>query len=149
MGVHNAFAKPRSHPSRFTTWLGGCLLLVFWVGSGGTVDAVSTTPTNAWTVTNLAGLYQIPDALRDVENPARLRVKVLLYDPIWKVLWLKDDADAMYLDSSQRALPIRTGQELDIDGLCKQGGGGLNWDKCAINVLREKALSDPELLDKS
>ncbi|MEK7678298.1 MAG: hypothetical protein AAB676_20905 [Verrucomicrobiota bacterium] len=70
----------------------------------------------------------------------------MFFDPGWKVLWLQDDSDTVYLDSGRASLPLKAGQEVEIQGVTPPKGGGLIWDRCTFKVLRESALPPPSTL---
>ncbi|MBI5386324.1 MAG: hypothetical protein HZA90_16765 [Verrucomicrobia bacterium] len=138
MRIDHSIADAGFHPARLLAGLGCCLLL--WTTAVYGAETATNASAADFVVTNLARLWRIPEPLSGREQPVRLRVVVMFYDPGWHVLWLKDDSDTMYVDSGRTPLPFKTGQEVEIQGVAPPKGRMLVWDKCTIKVLQESAL---------
>ena len=93
-------------------------------------------------VTTAGDFWTVPEA--DRQRPHRLQMELVVYyyDPAWKLLYGQTGAVASYLPVSGRALPLKTGQKVRIEGTLLPAEG-IDGDRVKVTVLADDQLPEP------
>src|SRR6478735_12534456 len=94
------------------------------------------------TITGIAGFWELNDAEKQKPHPVRMELIVYYYDPAWSLLYGEVDGAPSYLPVRGRAMPIKNGQKVLIEGTVVPATG-FDSDYVKVTVLAEGLLPEP------
>ncbi len=93
-------------------------------------------------ITTAGDFWTVPDA--DRQRPHRLQMEMVVYyyDPAWKLLYGQTGALSSYLPVSGRALPLKAGQRVRIEGTMIPAHG-IDGNRVVTTFLADEQLPTP------
>ncbi|MBE2213159.1 MAG: response regulator [Opitutaceae bacterium] len=76
-----------------------------------------------------------------------LECDVLHFDPVWRLMWIRDHAQGAFVDLGPNPPPLRAGLRVRVRGLLHPPNERLSFADVAVDVLGEAALRPVPLVD--
>ncbi|MCC6232001.1 MAG: PAS domain-containing protein [Verrucomicrobiales bacterium] len=86
-------------------------------------------------LTNLAHFWRCRAEGVAEELPLRATVSINYYDPEWRGLWLEEDGLPCYLLPGSRALPVKSGDQVLLEGYAVPARSEINWERTTMKVV--------------
>ncbi|MDQ5977362.1 MAG: two-component system, cell cycle sensor histidine kinase and response regulator CckA [Verrucomicrobiota bacterium] len=93
-------------------------------------------------VTTAGDFWTVSDAERQLPHRLQMEVVVYYYDPAWKLLYGQTGALSSYLPVTGKALPIKAGQKVRLEGTVIPAYG-IDGSRTVTTVLAEDQLPAP------
>ncbi|AOS44093.1 Blue-light-activated protein [Lacunisphaera limnophila] len=87
-------------------------------------------------ITDPAWIWAMPTEQKARPHPLRLEGRVQYFDPSFKMMWLESNGVSTYVQLSARTPPLRTGQQVVIEGTIVPHDG-LDRDRIQVTVREE------------
>jgi PAS domain S-box-containing protein len=120
---------------RFTFFVWGILLIL--PGRPAAQEANGTPALSDTVITNLAQLWELPQAGKGLLH--RIRVELLIHycDTNWNVFWGRSGDLDTFLPFQGLPAPLKSGDKVFIDGLIIPVNQEFLWDKTSIKILSQ------------
>ena len=115
------------------------MLLACLLGGGGVAAQENPDPA---ILTNAGQFWSLGDEARQQSHPLRLEFTITYYDAAWNVLWGENQGVGFFLPIHGRALPMRSGQRVRLEGKVTPAKGIAGEDVTAT-VLDNNAWTVP------
>ncbi len=133
---------PRMVIERSKSWIFVVVLLVS-VASGAGADAALSS---SELITNITGIWNIPQHLRSNANPVKLTGTVNIYDPEWRLLWIQDGTSGLFCAPKPPFPELKPGQQIELSAFTKPGSRDLSLANAQYRVLSETGLPAPWII---
>src|SRR5213596_1529614 len=117
--------------------------LFFGFVSGAFAQESPTLPHPSTTITNVEQFWALSSTAGEQEYPMRAQIVVNYYDPDWKLIWVGLENGGSFLSSGNKALPFKSGQIVELDGVARPGKQEIVWNRTKIKVLGGSITNQP------
>ncbi len=92
--------------------------------------------------TSLAEVWQLPESARQKRFRVRLDMLVYYFDPAWKALWGRCGGSDEYLSLGSKTFPIKSGQQILIEGTLVPANG-MVVDDARVTIVHDSVPLEP------
>ncbi|HEX2862594.1 MAG TPA: hypothetical protein VHN79_13185, partial [Lacunisphaera sp.] len=104
--------------------------------------AAQESPSPFPPITTVGDFWNIPEAEKHQPHPVSMELHVHFYDAAWNLLWGQTGADVSYLTVGGKALPLKAGQKVRLEGTVIPSRG-FDGELLKVTILGEAPLPEP------